>query len=42
MKLGQLIEHIKINVFLQKLSENEEGQTSRRPFFIFLKKPNMM
>ena len=41
MKLGQLIEYNKINIFLKNYAENEAGETSSKALFAFLKKPNM-
>ena len=41
LKLGQLIEYNKRNIFLKNYAENEAGETSSRPVFIFIKKPNM-
>ena len=38
MKSGQLIEHNKKNIFLQKWCEKRGRMTSSRPLFIFLKK----
>ena len=35
MKFGQLIEHNKINIFLQKYAENEAGWLVPDLFFIF-------
>ena len=40
-KLGQLIEYNKRNTFLKNYAANEAGETSSKPLFIFLKKPNM-
>ena len=37
MKFGQLIEHNKINIFLQKLCRNRGRVTSSRPLFVFWK-----
>ena len=36
MKFGQLIEYKKRNIFLQKLCENCDRETSSRPLFIIL------
>ena len=33
MKLGQIIEYNKINIFLKNYAENEAGETSYRPLF---------
>ena len=38
MKFGHLIEHNKMNIFLQKLYENESVRLVPDLFFIFLKK----
>ena len=37
MKLGQLIEYNKRNIFLQKLCEKWGRETSSRPLFVFTK-----
>ena len=37
MKFGQLIEHNKINIFLQNLCRKWGKETYSRPLFIFLK-----
>ena len=34
-KLGQLTEYNKRNIFIKNYAENEAGETSSRPFFIF-------
>ena len=41
MKFGQFIEYTIRNCFLQKLCGKKGRETSLRPLFIFLKKPNM-
>ena len=33
MKLGQIIDYNKINIFLKNYAENEAGETSSRPLF---------
>ena len=38
MKFGQLIEHNKRNIFLQRLSEKWGRETTSRPLYFFLKK----
>ena len=35
MKFGQLIEHDKTNIFLQKLCRKSVRETSSRPLFIY-------
>ena len=37
MKFGQLIEHLKRNIFLSKLYRKWGRETSSRPLFVFLK-----
>ena len=37
MKLGELIEYIKRNIFFQKLCRNKGRETSSRPLFVFKK-----
>ena len=41
MKLRQLIEYNKRSIYFKNYAENEAGETSSKPLFIFLKKPNM-
>ena len=41
VKFGQLIDYNKRNIFLQKLCGKWGRETSSRPLFYFMKKPNM-
>ena len=38
MKLGQLIEYIKRNIFIENYAENKQGRLVPDLFFFFLKK----
>ena len=41
VEFGQLIDYNKRNIFLQKLCGKWGRETSSRPLFYFMKKPNM-